>query len=437
MSTELVSILTVTGLFLLLAIGVPLAFATAAMAIALGLVLFGPDSLMLITSRIYTLMNNYVLIAVPMFVLMGCLLERGGVAEQLFRAIHVWSGPVRGGMAVGTVIAATILAAMVGIIGAEIVTLGLVALPAMLARGYDKRICLGTICAGGSLGSMLPPSVVLIIYGITASVSIGQLFMAAIVPGLILAGLYMIYILVRCGLQPELGPPAPPEERNIPLREKLALLKNLILPLLIVVGILGSLYAGIATPTEAASIGILGALLAAKVNGKLTREAIVTSIYRTGVTVGMLIWIFFGANALIAIYTMAGGTGYVQSLLTGLPFGPTETVIVMMLILLVLGMFLDWIGIVLLTMPIFVPIIRSAGLDPVWFGILFCMNMQISYLSPPFGPAAFYLKGVAPPGITLADIFRSVWPFVILQIIAIAIVLFFPNLALWLPRQMN
>jgi tripartite ATP-independent transporter DctM subunit len=436
-SIEIVSMLTVGGLFVLLAMGVPLAFATLGTAIVLGLLLFGPNSMMLITSRIYTLMNNYVLVAVPMFVFMGCLLERGGVAERMFRAIHIWAGPIRGGLAVGTVAAATILAAMVGIIGAEIVTLGLVALPAMLARGYDRRIALGTICAGGSLGSMLPPSVVLIIYGLTANVSIGELFIAAILPGLLLATLYMLYILVRCALQPELGPPASAEDRDMPLAEKIALLNGLILPVGIIFAVMGSLYTGVATPTEAASIGILGALVAAKLNGRLTVEAVVSSVHRTGVTVGMLIWIFFGANALVAIYTMAGGTRYVQALIVGLPFGPLETVIVMMLILLVLGLFLDWIGIVLLTMPIFVPIIRGFDMDPVWFGILFCMNMQISYLSPPFGPAAFYLKGVAPPEISLNDIFRSVWPFVVLQIIAIVLVLFFPQIAMWLPGHMR
>jgi tripartite ATP-independent transporter DctM subunit len=437
MSGEIVSLVTIGLLLLLLVTGIPLAFATGMTAVALTLWLFGPDSLYFIPSRIFTLMNNYALIAVPLFVLMGCILEKAGVIERLFRALHIWSGRLRGGLAIGTLAASTIMAAMVGVIGAEIVVLGLICLPAMLGRLYDKKLALGVICAGGSLGTLLPPSIVLIIYGLVAQVSIGDLFLAAVMPGLLLVSLYAIYVLILCYRNPELGPLAPVEERDMSLREKFGLARALILPSALIMAVLGSLYLGIATPTETAAIGVLGALFIALVNRELTWDAVYESVKKTGSTVAMLTWIFFGASALVAVYTMAGGTTFLQDLITGLPVPPIVTIMLMMLILMVLGCFIDWIGIVLLTMPIFVPVVESLGMDPIWFGILFTMNMQVSYLTPPFGPAAFYLKAVAPEGISLSDIFKGVIPFIGLQLIGLTLVLFFPQISLWLPSLMK
>ena len=437
MSIELITLITVGLLFFLISAGVPLAFATGGTAVAMAVWLFGPDSLLIIVSRIHDMMGNYVLLAVPLFIFMGCILERGGVAEQLFRVMHIWSGPLRGGLAIGAILSGTVLSAMIGIVGAEVVTLGLVALPEMLRRGYDRSISLGTITAGGSLGTMMPPSIVLIIYGLIANVSIAKLFTAAILPALLLAGLYIVYIVVRCYLQPNLAPPATEAERAMPVGEKILLVRELVLPIGIIAGVMGSLYFGIATPTEAASIGVAGAMLAAAVNRKLSWAVIRDALVRTGYTIGTVTWIFYGANALVSVYNFAGGISYLQSLFSGLDLPPLMIVALMMGILMVLGMFLDWIGIALLTMPVFVPVIESYGLDPIWFGILFCLNMQISYLSPPFGPAGFYLKSVTPPEITLGDIFRSVWPFVILQIITIVLVLLLPGIALWLPGQMR
>ncbi|MEP4574714.1 TRAP transporter large permease subunit [Marinobacter sp.] len=437
MSGEIVSLVTIGLLILLLVTGIPLAFATGMTAVALTLWLFGPDSLYFIPSRIFTLMNNYALIAVPLFVLMGCLLERAGVIERLFHALHVWSGRLRGGLAIGTLAASTIMAAMVGVIGAVIVVLGLICLPAMLGRLYDKKLAVGVICAGGSLGTLLPPSIVLIIYGLVAQVSIGDLFLAAVLPGLLLVSLYAIYVLILCYRNPELGPLAPQEERDMPFREQLGLARALILPVALISAVLGSLYLGIATPTETAAIGVLGALLIALVNKTLSWDAVYDSVKKTGSTVAMLTWIFFGASALVAVYTMAGGTAFLQDAITGLPVPPIVTILLMMLILMVLGCFIDWIGIVLLTMPIFVPVVESLGMDPIWFGILFTMNMQVSYLTPPFGPAAFYLKAVAPEGVSLSDIFRGVIPFIGLQLIGLSLVLFFPQIAMWLPSLMK
>lgn len=437
MSGEIVSAVTVALLLLLLATGIPLAFATGTTAVVLTLWLFGPESLYFIPSRIYTLMNNYALISVPLFVLMGCILEGAGVVERLFHALHVWSGRLRGGLAVGTLLASTVLAAMVGVIGAEIVVLGLVCLPAMLKRQYDKGLALGVICAGGSLGTLLPPSIVLIVYGLVAQVSISELFLAAIVPGLLLASLYIVYVIILCYRNPELGPLAPPEELDMSFSEKLFLAKALVLPIGLIGVVLGSLYLGIATPTETAAIGVLGALVIALVNKRMTWEMVYSSVKTTGSTVAMLTWIFFGASALVGVYTLAGGTTFLQQAITGLPMAPIFTIALMMLILIVLGCFIDWIGIVLLTMPIFVPVVRQLGFDPIWFGILFTMNMQISYLTPPFGAAAFYLKAVAPPEITLSNIFRACLPFIGLQLLGLALVMAFPQIAMWLPSLLR
>ena len=436
MSIEWITVLMIVSFITVLGAGLPLAFATGAVAVIFAVALFGPQSLSLVVSRIFTLMGNYVLVAVPLFIFMACVLERAGVAEELFRAVHVWSGRVRGGLAVAVIISCAIMAAMVGVIGAEVVTMGVVALPAMLSRKYDKDIALGSICAGVGLATLIPPSVVLIMYGLTAGVSVGRLYMAGVVPGLILAGLFITYIATRCFLQPELAPAASAEERSIPLTAKLALLKGLILPGLVAFGVLGSLYLGLATPSEAAGVGALGALISAAVHGRLTWPNIVGAVRDTTKVTCMLYWLFFGASALIGVYTLAGGTSFMKQTITALPVGPWGIVLLMQIVWIILGSLIDWIGILLLTAPIFVPIVESLGFDTVWFGVLFCMNMQISYLSPPFGPAVFYLKGVTPPDITIGDIFHSIWPFMALQIVGLGLVMTFPQLALWLPNTM-
>ncbi|HEV8438665.1 MAG TPA: TRAP transporter large permease subunit [Methylomirabilota bacterium] len=436
MTIEWITVLMI-GLFMaILAAGLPLAFATGAVAVIFALGLFGVSSLNLIVSRVFTLMGNYVLVSVPLFILMACILERAGVAEELFRAVHVWSGRVRGGLAVAVIISCAIMAAMVGVIGAEVVTMGVVALPAMLSRHYDKDLALGSICAGGGLATLIPPSVVFIMYGLTAGVSVGQLYMAGVVPGLLLAGFYIAYIVIRCYVQPRLAPAASEEERGIPLGEKLALLRGLILPAIVAFGVLGSLYLGLATPTEAAGVGCVGAFISAAVNGRLTWANVTRAVADTTKVTCMLYWLFFGASTLIGVYTLAGGTNFMKQTITALPIGPWGILSLMMIIWIVLGCLIDWIGILLLTAPIFVPIIESLGFNSVWFGVLFCMNMQISYLSPPFGPAVFYLKGVTPPDITIGDIFHSIWPFMALQVAALIIVMMFPALALWLPSLM-
>ena len=435
MDIGLLSILLVVGIILLLLIGLPLAFATGSIATLATLYLFGPDALQLVVMRVFDMMGNYVLVAVPLFIFMANMMERAGVAEQLYTAVHIWSGRMPGGLAIGTIVACCLMAAMVGIVGAEVVTLGLIAVPTMLKRGYHKDIALGSVCAGGGLSTLIPPSVVFIVYAMTAGVSVGKLFIAGIIPGLLLALLYIGYITIRTGFNPELAPPAPPEEQGLSLREKTKYLKGLILPFLIAMGVLGSIYAGVATPTEAAGVGCIGATAACLLNGNLTFSAVRTVLFGTLRVSAMCYWLMFGAQCIIGIYNMAGGAAFVKTIFTHLPLGPVGIIIVMQLILIFLGCFIDFIGILLLTMPLFVPIVVELGYDPVWFGVLFCMNMQISYISPPFGPSAFYLKGVLPPDseITVTDIFRSTIPYVFLILTALALLMAFPWLALWLP----
>ncbi|MEE3288002.1 MAG: TRAP transporter large permease subunit [Pseudomonadota bacterium] len=433
MSIEILTLIMLGSMIVLLVIGLPLAFVTGIIAFGFALFLYGPLALPLIASRIYGFVSVYALIAVPMFVFMASVLERSGIARDLFGAMHVLAGNLRGGLAIQTMAVAVLMAAMTGIIGGEIVLLGLVALPQMLRLNYDRNLAIGTVCAGGGLGTMIPPSIVLIFYGLTAQVSIGDLFLATVIPGLLLAGIYIAYILIRCYINPDLGPPAPVENRDLSYSEKMKMVRDILLPILVVVMVLGSIYGGIASVSEAAGMGVIGVILCTWIRKELKWQLIRESLHQTMMTCGVILWLVFGATALIGVYNLMGGIDFVKNLMTGLPFPPIVILLIMMAILLVLGFFIDWIGIMMLTMPVFVPIVVEMGYDPVWFGILFCMNMQISYLSPPFGPAAFYLKGVAPPEITLQDIYNSLWPFMALQILALAIVMMFPQLALWLP----
>jgi tripartite ATP-independent transporter DctM subunit len=434
MSIELITVLMVGSLLLLLLLGVPLAFALGFVAVGFAWAFFGWSALQLIASRIYGFVNVYVLLSVPMFLLMAAIMDRSGVARDLYDAMSVWAGGLPGGVGVMTLIAAVFMAATTGIIGGEIILLGLVALPQMLRLGYDRNLAIGIICAGGSLGTMIPPSIVLIFYGLTANVSIGDLFIAVVMPGLLLAALYLVYTLVRCGLRPELGPPLPRAERSMSLGAKFRLLGGLVLPMGIAFGVLGAIYAGIAAVAEAAAVGVAGTVLAAWLRRTLSWRLLRECVQQTMATCGLLLWLTFGATALIGVYNLLGGIRFIHDVMGNLPFEPIVVVLLMMAVLIVLGLFMDWVGILLLTMPIFVPIIERLGYDPVWFGILFCMNMQISYLSPPFGPAAFYLKGVAPPEISLQDIYRALWPFMLLQFAGMLMVMAFPEIALWLPR---
>lgn len=416
-------------MIVLLILGKPLAYLTGFVAMFFAIGWFGPNVLPLLTSRIYSFVGEYTLIAVPMFVLMASLLDRTNIAKDLYNAMQYFGGRIKGGVAVQTLVVAIFLAAMSGIIGGETVLLGMLALPQMLRLGYDKKLAIGTVCAGGSLGTMVPPSIVLIIYGLTANVSIGDLFTGAVVPALMLASFYLMYILIRCHLQPHLAPPNTERDESIDLKK---VIMDITAPGVIVFFVLGSIYGGIASVTEAASVGVVAVLGLAAIRRELKLSVLQESIVQTMRTCGMIIWIGISASALIGVYNLMGGSRFVQTMILGLDVSPLLIILLMMAILIFLGLFMDWIGIALLTMPIFVPIVVGLGYDPVWFGVVFCMNMQVSFLSPPFGPAAFYLKSVAPPDITLMDIFASLWPFIIMQLIALALVVLNPQIALWL-----
>ncbi|SET20201.1 TRAP transporter large permease [Paracoccus homiensis] len=416
-------------LLLLLVTGIPLAFVTLLVTLIFALGWFGPNVVPLITSRVYSFVSSFVFVSVPMFVLMAAILDRSGIARDLFEAMRLIGGRIRGGVAVQTIFVAVVLAAMSGIIGGEVVLLGLIALPQMLRQGYDRRLAIGVVCAGGSLGTMVPPSIVLIIYGLTANVSIGELFTAAFVPGFMLALLYVGYILARAYLTP--GAVPDPVREPVPAAEKLRLLKGLFLPILVVIMVLGSIYGGIASVTEASAVGVAGVMLSTILRGEFSWSLLRGAAMQTLQTVGMIVWIGIGASALVGVFNLMGGIKFVSELITGISDTPIIIILFMMAILFVLGMFLDWVGIALLTMPIFVPIVIDLGYDPVWFGVLFAMNMQVSFLSPPFGPAAFYLKSVTPPDISLGEIFRSLLPFIMLQILAVAMLILFPGIAMY------
>ncbi|MDJ0626716.1 MAG: TRAP transporter large permease subunit [Rhodobacter sp.] len=417
----------------LLIFGVPLAFVSGAIAVVLAVTQFGWNALFIVGSRTVDFLDTFALVAVPMFVLMASIMEKSGVARDLYRAFHVWAGSVSGGIGVVTTFVAVILGATTGIIGGEIVLLGLIALPQMLALGYDRKLAIGTITAGGSLGTMIPPSIILIFYGLTAEVSISHLFLATLMPGLMLASFYIAYTLIRCGRNPAMGPALRPEERDMPLGEKLALFKGVILPLGVAGSVLVSIYAGFASITESAALGAFGAAVAAWVRNEFSLTMLRAVLEQALRTCGMVFWLVFGTNALIGVYNLMGGITFASEVLAGVSQEPAVILAVMIGVFALLGFFIDWIGILFLTMPIFLPVLTQLGYDPIWFGIVFNLSMQIAYLTPPFGPACFYLKGAAGDSVSLQEIFAAQWPFIGLQVLALLIVVLWPDLSLWLP----
>ena len=441
------TILMFGSLALLLSLGLPLAFVTGGLA-CLFLFVFGDiNALNIIPSRIYPLMTDYQLTAIPMFIFMASMLERAGVIEALFDMVYKMLGGLRGGLASSTVIASTILAAMCGVIGATEVTMGLIALPAMLKRKYDSTIACGSILAGGTLGILIPPSILAILFAVVAQQSVGELFIGAVIPGLILSVLYISYISFRCWLNPALGPALPVEERATGL-EKIKLLKNLGAPIALVTIVLGIIFTGVATPVEAAGVGSFGAMVVSAIHGKLTVANIRAAAISTMKVTGMVLWIIFGATLFVGFYVFNDGQEFVNKTILSTGLGPYGILILMMFILVILGMFLDWVGILLLAVPIFVPLMKTLSFDGVfgfpgvapdelalWFGVVYMVNMQMSFLSPPFGYALFYLKSVAPAGVTMTQIYRASIPFLFLQIIGLTLCIIFPEIVLWLPRQ--
>jgi len=420
------SVILIVGLLALISIGVPMGFASGFMGAVLVFLYIGEHALGILLSRYYSLVVTYSFLSVPLFIFMASLLERSNIARDLYDALNAWLRKTRGGVGVVTAIMATIMAAMSGIIGGEIVLLGLIALPQMLRLKYDQDMSIGIICASGSLGTMIPPSIVLIIYGLTTETSITMLFQEAIVPGLMISALIITYILIRTRLQPHLAPLS--DEPPLTLKEKISYLPGLLPPIGIVIIVLGSIYSGITGITEAAGMGVVATLIIIFARKELTLFLFKDALTRTFKASGTILTITFGATVLAGAYSLAGGPKYVAETILAYDLKPMYLIFMMQLMFLVMGAFMDWVGIVLLAMPVFLPIVLALGFDPIWFGILFCVNMQVSFLSPPFGPAAFYLKSVAPPHISLTDIFRGFAPFIVIQLIVLACVMFFPEM---------
>ena len=432
LSIELITLIMFGGLFFLLLINVPIAFATGSLAIICAYFFWGPRTINLFPGAIYGMVTNYIFVAVPMFIFMGAVMERSGITDHLYEAVYIWMGSFRGSLAIATILASMVMSAMVGVIGAIIVSMALIALPAMLKRGYDKNLAMGSIMAGGALGVLIPPSIMLIMYATWAGVSIRQMFLGAVMPGLLLGGLFLAYITIRCWLQPELGPALPPEDRA-PLRKKISHLKALILPTSLVIFVLGSIFAGIATPTEASGIGAFGSIICALTYGRLNWDLIKYACISTIRLSAMVMWIGFGAVMFISVYNGLGGVTFVKNVMLELPVQPWVILVGMMVIVFFLGMIIEWVGIIMLTTPIFLPIVAALGFDPIWFGVIVCVNLQMDVLTPPFGYALFYMRGVAPSGITTIDIFRASIPFVLLQLTGLILCMVFPQIVLWLP----
>ena len=428
------ALLMFPALLTLLFLGFPVAFSMLIVAFTFGYMAFGPSVVFQFVQKIDEVGSNYILAAVPLFIFMGAMLERAGIAERLFDAMHLWTRRLPGGLAVGTVLMCVVFAASSGVIGATETVVGLLAIPVMLKYGYDKALISGVICAGGSLGTIIPPSVVVVLLGPTADVSVGDLMFGMLIPGLMLAGLYIIYILGLCTIRPSAGPRIPPSADDPSFIEKCRIsIVALWPPMLLIAAVLGSMMFGIAAPTEASALGALGALLLAIVYGDFTMKVLHESLVKTLKVTVMILTILLAGNMFAGVFSAGGGIKTLEAVIKGAALAPALTIALFLFICFLAGFVLDWVSILLIFIPVFMPIVKSLGFDPVWFCVLFLIVIQTSYLSPPMAPAIFYLRGIAPPEITINDMFRGVVPFIILQLICLGIVAAFPQLVLWLP----
>lgn len=435
LSPELTTLLLFLGLLVGLSLNHPLAFVLGGLGVIFGYIGWGTDAFGMFANRIYAVMDNYILVAGPLFILMAQLLDRSGMAEGLFSTMRLWFRSVRGGMAVAVVVVSTLFAACTGIIGASVVTMGVMALPLMLKYNYNKRLASGVICGGGVLGILIPPSIMLIFMADQAALSVGKLFAGAILPGLLLSTLYISYILFRCWRHPEDGPAPPPEElEEVAIPQLIVMtLKSLIPPMALIIGVLGSIFAGICTPTEASASGATIAFIMMVLYGNFSWKALFESVVQTAKITCMVYLIICGASIFTAVFLGVGGGQVVSDLILGMGLGKWGTFIIMMLIVFVLGGFIDWIGIVYIVFPIFLPIADSFGFDRVWFVIIMAVMLQDSFLTPPFGYALFYLRGIAPPEVKTSDIYWGAIPFWELMELGLILCVIFPELITWLP----
>ena len=427
------------GIFLGVLTGFPLAFVVGSVGLIVGYLTLGPQAFEIIYGRLYSLSLNYPLLAVPLFTFMGVVLQKSGIADGLFDALYLWLGGFRGGLAVATVLFGTVLAACLGVITAAVTMLTLIALTPMVRRGYDKSLASGAVCAGGTLGILIPPSVMLVIYGPMAQISVGKLFMAAVFPGLLLATLYCAYVAVRCLLQPDMGPSIPVEDRTVPFAVKTKkLVYSLFPPAILILSVLGTIFFGIAPPTEAASVGAFAAILLTIVYRKFSFGMLSQTALETLRVSSFVLLIGCLSFAFVGVFISLGGADVVSRVILAAPGGRWGAFVMVMIVVFMLGMFIDWIGIVFIMVPILSPIGPQLGFDALWFGMMICVNLQMSFLTPPFATAIFVCRGTAAPelGVTISDIIRGVIPFVAMIVVGLLLCTIFPQIILWLPSQM-
>jgi tripartite ATP-independent transporter DctM subunit len=422
-------------LFVLLMFGFPVAFTLGGVSIILGYMTLGLDFFNLLPLRIWGVMTNYVLIAVPLFVFMGVMLEKSGLAEELLETMALLFGRLRGGLAISVVVVGALLGASTGIVGATVVTMGLLSLPTMLKRGYHPELSTGTIAASGTLGQIIPPSIVLVLLGSILNVSIGDMFMGAVLPGFMLVGLYLVWITIMALVRPQSAPAMPAEElaRFRGVRMVKQVLHAFLLPFVLILSVLGSIFAGVASPTEAAAVGALGATLLTVVQRKFSYQTLKSVMADTTHLTCMVFIILVGASAFGLVFRGMRGDTYLTNLILGADMGPNTFLALVMVMIFVAGFFIDFIEITFIIVPVVAPIFEALGVNLLWIGILIAMNLQTSFLTPPFGFSLFYLKGVAPPEIRTGHIYRGIIPFIVIQLIGLSLVIGFPEMATWLP----
>ncbi|HSA77682.1 MAG TPA: TRAP transporter large permease subunit [Nitrospirota bacterium] len=437
MSIELATLLMFGVMIVLLLSGLPIAFALAGSALLFGVFMWGPASIQVVIYKASDTMRENIIVAVPLFIFMACVLERSGIAEGLYKVMYSWMGPLRGGLAAGTVVGCTIIAAMSGISTTGVLMMGILGLPSMARRKYEMKIAMGAIMAGGALGILIPPSIPMIVYAAIAGQSVGKIFLGGIIPGFILSGLFIVYIMVRAYLNPDLCPPIAVEDR-VGWTEKLFSLREILLPVCLVIGVLGSIFAGIATPTEAASVGAFGTLVSASIYRRFNWQLLKESAFRTLEMLAMVMWIVFGAGVFSSMYQGLGATQLIQHLLTTWPVNKWVIIILMQLTWMFLGCLMDVVSMLMVTAPVFIPVIEFLGLDPIWFAILYSVNSEMGYLTPPFGVNLFVMKGITAKGfagreVKMSEIYQAALPFIGIQLLCLILVMIFPKLATWLP----
>lgn len=440
LSADIVALLMLGGVFTLVLTGFPIAFVIGSVAFIVGILVFGPETTYhILYSRFYGLSLNYPYLAVPLFTFMGVVLQHSGITKDLYENLYESLGSLKGGLALVTIIFGTVLAACLGVIAASVTILTLIALGPMVTRGYDKSLAAGTIVASGTLGILIPPSIMLVVYGPQAGISIGQMFMGAIFPGLILSGLYIAYVLIRCQLNPALGPAIPKDQiTGFTLEKLIKLLKSLLPPVLLILAVLGTIFAGIAPPTEAAAMGGLASLILAMVYGKFSWKLVKHASLETLRVSAFVVMIAALCYAFVGIFMSAGAGEVVTELILSVPGGRWASFLVIMLIVFLLGLFIEWIGIVFIIVPIFSPILTELGFNPLWAGMMICINLQMAFQTPPMAMSIFVMKGAAPPelGLTMAHIIRGVIPFVMIIMLTLVLCTIFPEIITWLPEKM-